>query len=108
MVSFRNDRKRNDVKVDACVTCRTCACEIALATPRLPAEFSVSCPDCRRRGVYGSAEVHERREEAAAIRTPGKAGFSKRKRTETEMSPEMDTSIRAGSWLGDCATWLMQ
>jgi CxxC motif-containing protein len=56
---------RKILKVDTCVSCPMCSCEIPLHSAlRLPREFSVRCQNCGQRKIYGSAEVHDRKEDA--------------------------------------------
>jgi len=55
---------RKIIKDSTWVSCPGCSCEIPVQNAaRLPREFSVPCPNCGERKVYGPADVQERKAE---------------------------------------------
>jgi predicted RNA-binding Zn-ribbon protein involved in translation (DUF1610 family) len=97
VANFRYDAKPTP-KMGACVSCPACSREIPLADSRLPAEFSVPCPRCGQRKIYRSSDAHEPREGMETAKTSGR----------TLVSTDRDRPAEPKSWLGECASWLMQ
>jgi uncharacterized Zn finger protein (UPF0148 family) len=103
VATFRYDSKRNEANSGSRVTCPTCSYEITLdGASRLPAEFSVPCPNCGRRTIYKSADAHDPKHDAEATKTPRTIRFS------TDEKTKRQALIRGKSWLNEYATWLMQ
>jgi hypothetical protein len=88
----------NDIKVENCVTCPGCSCEIPLhGTERLPGQFSVQCPNCGHREKYAPAEVHDRKETAKPDYAIREIQFGRKK-----------ISVQPKSRLNAWASWLLQ
>lgn len=94
---------QDDQKTGSCVICASCLREIPLAAfqHRLN-EFSVPCPSCGRRNVYGPADAHESREVAKTVKTFGTV------RSAPDRKIENTPSTPPGSWLNECRSWLLR
>jgi predicted RNA-binding Zn-ribbon protein involved in translation (DUF1610 family) len=86
--------KDTEPKSSSWVSCPACSCDIALVDTRgLTGEFSVPCPNCGQRKVYRTADVHDSKPGAQAIKALGRKQFA----TTTK-------SIPSGSWLDKWAS----
>ena len=92
-------------KSDTYVSCAICSWEVPLAgSSRRAKEFSVACPNCGRRHLYGSADAHDSRV-AGGRKTARMLDFSTKPKIEKTLD-ENEPAPR--SWLNECRSWLMQ
>jgi uncharacterized Zn finger protein (UPF0148 family) len=85
-------------KAGTFVTCPACHAEIPLLNKQqLPGEFSVQCPSCGLRKPYQSAEAHEPKQDAEAI---------KPSESRIQFSTKNTKSMPPKSWLNEWASWL--
>jgi len=89
---------RKNPNLDTWVNCPSCLREIAVSTTsRLPAEFSVVCPNCGQRKVHRAADVHEREQGSQTAETSDETGQFGQGKLPQQTS-------RLSEW----ASWLLQ
>ena len=93
-------------KSDTYVSCAICSWEVPLAgSSRRAKEFSVACPNCGRRHLYGSADAHDSRV-AGGGKTSRMLEFSTKPKIAEKKLEENEPAPR--SWLKECTSWLLQ